>query len=468
MKDPVSIEKCNEETHGERKRSRTRKNVMVVLPVLFLFLGVAGYQGVMTWTGSAGESHGNKSVTDASPSKHKGPAGPRYGRTGPPKAKGYNKQLVVEAHTINIATYQPQWNLYGEVITARRVAMHIPVPGRLIHISPKFREGSMFKKGDLLAAVDDFPYRAALEEAQATLSEVQAKQKEIRAQITLEEHGLVQARRQLELARNEFKRMQRLFKGGGVSKKLLDDTVVLVSQRESALQQRQSNIEVSSARLQQQSAVEKRQQWVLQRANRALEDSRFIAPFDGHVLSVNAETGQYVTSSNKLATLASIGDIEVRFTLSEDQYGDLLASGEAISDLPVHITWHSGRTQLAFDGEVRRVAAEVAEESGSIILYAGLNEGGVPKDQLPIGSFVDVMLSGRGIAGVARVPESALYDQDRVFLIEDGKLVSRQVQPLSWENGEVLISAGLNEGDQILANHLPNAKPGMAVRVMAQ
>ncbi len=439
---------------------------MVALPVLFLFLGIAGYQSVMTWAGSARKSLDNSSVSVVNPSTHKGPVEPRYGRSDLPKAKGRNKPPVVEARTIYLTAYQPQWNLYGEVITGHRAAMHIPVPGRLVYISPKLRAGSMLKKGELLAAVDEFPYRAALEEAQAMLSEIQAKQREIRAQIMLDERGLEQARRQLEPAQSEFKRMQKLFKNNMVSQKVLDEAAVLVSQRELALQQRQSNIEISRARLQQQNAVEKRQKWVLQRESRALEDSRFVAPFDSHVLSVDAETGQYITSSNKLGTLVSGRDIEVRFTLSADQYGDLLASGEAISGLPAHITWRSGLMQLAFDGKVKRVAAEVAEESGSITLYAGLGEEGASRNQLPIGSFVDVILSGRVIDRVARVPESALYDQNHLYLIEDGRLVPRQVALLTWENGEVLIASGLDEGEQVLANYLPNAKPGMEVEVV--
>ncbi len=468
MPNRVSAETHHKEAHGADKPPRIRKYLIVALPVLFLLLGVAGYQEIMSWTGGAENAHSSRSTPISAPSKHKGPAGPQYGRSGPPKAAGHNKQPAVKAHTIHLTAYQPQWNLYGEIVTGHRVAVHLPVSGRLVHVSPKLREGAKIKQGDLLAAIDEFPYRAALEEAQATLSEIQARQKEIRAQITLEEHGLKQAQRQLEPAQNELKRMQQLLKGGTVSQKTVDEATVLASQRESALQQRLSNIEISKARLQQQGAAEKRQQWVLQRAKRALEDSRFIAPFDGHVLSVNAETGQYVTSSSKLATLVSGGDIEVRFTLSEDQYGDLLASGEAISGLPVAITWRSGRSLLSFDGRVKRVAAEVTEESGAITLYAGLAEGGASKEQLPIGSFVDLTLFGHSIDQVARVPESAIYDQNHLFLIEAGRLVPRQVAPLTWENGEVLIASGLNEGEQVLANHLPNARPGMQVKVIAQ
>jgi RND family efflux transporter MFP subunit len=227
-------------------------------------------------------------------------------------------------------------------------------------------------------------------------------------------------------------------------------------------------MEINTARLQQQKAAEKRQQAVLSKAKRALEDSRFLAPYTGHVLSVDAEIGQYLSSSNKLATLVSGGDVEVRFTLSQDQYGTLLASGNAITGLPVQIVWRSGQTNIACDGEVRRVVAEVAEKSGSMILYAILGEEEMAKKQLPIGSFVDIELTSQPVERVVTLPERALYAKDLVYLIEDSKLVSRQVQPLSWSNGEVMISAGLNVGERVLVTHLPNAKAGMPVEVILQ
>ncbi|MCP3669221.1 MAG: efflux RND transporter periplasmic adaptor subunit [Gammaproteobacteria bacterium] len=444
--------------------SSLRKYAVAVVPVLFLLFGLAGYQWVMTEE-KAGQSHKGK-PSAVRTSNQKGPWGPRYGRSAPPKnSAGRLKRPVVAARTIRLDTYRPQWKLYGQVIARDRVAMHIPVPGRLTHVGPKLRVGARLKQGDLLAVVDEFPYRSALEEAQATLLEVHAKQKEIGAQITLEQRGLKQSQRQLKLARDELEYMQKLLKQGNVSKKMLDDAVLLISQREQAVQQRESNIEISTARLQQQDAVEKRQSWVVQKAQRALKDARLIAPFDGYVLAANAESGQYITASNKLATVVSDGHLEVQFTMSVDQYGDLLAAGGSVTGLPVQVTWRSGQTHLTFAGMVTRVSPEVAGGSGSITLFAGFDDKTVTTGKLPIGSFVDVVLSGQSVERVARVPESAVYDQNHLFLIEDGGLVARQVQPLAWENGEVLIANGLDEGERILANHLPNAKPGMQVQV---
>jgi multidrug resistance efflux pump len=447
--------KVPEEHNNGTPRSWRR----MMVPLAFLAVGIIGFMAVMTWS-TPGNSHGASTKKQL---RQKGPMGPRYGQGGPRKKQGRNRRPVVETRTIEPGRYQHQWKLYGEIVAGRRMAMHIPVSGRLIQLSSSLRAGATFKKGDLLAAIDDFPYRMALEGAKAQLDEIQAKQQELKAELELERLSLEQARRQLTPAQRELKHMQKLFETKAVANKTLDDAKVLVSQRESALQQRQSNIQIIKTRLRQQEAAEKRQQAILLKAERAIEDSRFHAPYDGHVLSVDAEIGQYVNSTNKLATLVSGGDLEVRFTLSQDQYGTLLASRHAIEGLPVRVIWRSGQTRIAFDGEVKRVVAEVAENSGSIILFAEIGKGALSKEQLPIGSFVDISLSSQPIEKVVNLPESVLYEQNSVFLVKDGKLVSRQVQPLSWKNGEVMIVAGLDEGDQVLVTHLPNAKAGMSV-----
>jgi len=71
------------------------------------------------------------------------------------------------------------------------------------------------------------------------------------------------------------------------------------------------------------------------------------------------------------------------------------------------------------------------------------------------------------LPAVARLPEGALHD-GRVYVVTDGRLTPREVRPLAWENGTVVIGRELKEGEVVMASHLPQAKPGMRVRVAGQ
>ncbi len=436
--------------------------MMSVLPLAFLVLSVIGYREItkpQTGVKGNGEQAGQR----------KGPWGPRYGRSRVSAGRESKKPVAVAAKTIRLASYTPRFDLFGQVIASHRVAMGMAVSGRIIKVNPRLQEGARVQKGEFLVAVDDFPYRANLEEIRSNRAEAKAKIRETEAQLALEQETFRLLQHQLKLARREQKRAEKLILQRTIPQKILDDAVLLVSQREVALQQRRSNIEIARARIDQQKAVENRLGWSVKKAERTLSDTRLVAPFSGRILLVNAEIGQHVSSADKLVNLVSDSHLEVRFTLSEDRYGELLSTGgRPVIGLPVRITWKSGRMSKNFNGRLTRIAPEIAPESGAIIAFAGFEDGGEAADLLRIGSFVDVRLSGHRIENVARIPESALYDENRVYLIRGRQLVPRKVRAVRWENGEVMISSGLEEGERILVNHLPNIRPDMRVKVVEE
>ncbi len=460
---------CDENMSISGKRPGIwRKIFKLLLPLAFLALGVIGYREIIkpqTEASGPGES-ADKAKKNGT--NRKGPWGPRYGRSGTLPGKKEKKPVPVAAWSVRLAPYKPVFHLYGQIIASHKVVLGLPVSGQITSVNPELREGAWVEKGDLLISIDAFPYEAALEEQRASLAEAEAKTREIRAQLQLETRTLEQVRRQLDLAMRERQRAEKLIARGTVSQKMLDDANLLVSQRKVAVEQRRSNIKIIKARIEQQQAMEKRLGWAVKKARRTLRDTKLYAPFDGRILLVNAENGQFVSSSDKLVTIVSDSHLEVRFTLSEDRYGDLLASGSQVTGLPVRITWKSGRTTLSFEGEVTRLAPEIEAQSGAVIGFARFSRKSAAPNILRIGSFVDVELSGKQIENIARIPETALYDKSKVYLIKDGRLVMKKVQPLAWEDANVLVASDIEEGEEILASHLPNIKPDMRVKVVRE
>jgi len=99
-----------------------------------------------------------------------------------------------------------------------------------------------------------------------------------------------------------------------------------------------------------------------------------------------------------------------------------------------------------------------------VVAFATFETNGGHAAGLRIGAFVDVILEGAKLSAVAKLPEGALHD-GRVYVISGGRLTPRRVRALAWENGTVVIDGGLKEGEMVMASHLPQAKPGMRVRV---
>ncbi len=453
----------------EKGRGRIRLLAMTLLPVALLALGVAGYRhyaerpGAGAAASADGKAKGERGRWTRS--RH-GPRGPRYGRSGAWE-RPRRRPPVVEVRRVRLEPWQQKMTFYGQVVTRRRLDLRMPVSGRIVEVSGNLRAGGRVRKGELLVRLDDVDYRTALKEAEAELAEVRAKIAETEAQIRLEEASLENARRQLGIAERDLARKRRLFERGAASRKAVDDAALAEAQKRLAVLQKTSAIRMARARLAQYRAQAQRQEHVIERARKDLRDTELHAPFDGLVLSASAARGQYVTPSDRLATMVARNDLEVRFTISQDRYGDLLASGGSVAGLPVRIVWEAGRARREIRGRIDRLAPEVDENSGSVVAFATFDTDGASAEGLRIGSFVDVVLEGPELPAVARLPEGALHD-GRVYVVSDGRLTPRDVRPLAWENGTVVIGRGLKDGDVVMASHLPQAKPGMRVRVAGQ
>ncbi len=448
---------------------RFRLLAMTLLPVALLALGVAGYRHYAERPGAgataSAKSGGGAGSSRWTRSRH-GPRGPRYGHSGGWE-RPRHRPPVVEVQRVKLVPWKRKMTFYGQVVARQRLDLRMPVSGRIVELSANLRVGARVREGERLVRLDDENYRAALQEAEAQLAEVQAKIAETEAQIELEEASLENARHQLRIAERDLARKRRLLEQGAAARKAVDEAALAEAQKRLSVLQKTSAIRVARARLAQYRAQAQRQRHVIERARKDLRDTVLHAPFDGRVLSSSTALGQYVTPSDRLATLVARNDLEVRFAMSQDRYGDLLASGGFVTGLPVRVVWKAGRARRELPGRIERLAPEVDENNGSVVAFATFDADETEAEGLRIGSFVDVILEGPELPSVARLPEGALHD-GLVYVISEGRLIPRKVRPLAWENGTVLIDRGLKDGDVVMASHLPQAKPGMHVRVAGQ
>ncbi|MFQ5625264.1 MAG: HlyD family secretion protein, partial [Methyloligellaceae bacterium] len=280
----------------------------------------------------------------------------------------------VKAVAADITNFQPALTLYGQTVSGRRVELRSLVSGEVLETGPRLREGGVVAKGDVLLRIDPFQYRGALDEAEAKLAEARAKSREISATIESEQDALKRAREQLEIARRDLERAVPLAEKGTVSKKVADDRRMIVSEREQSLDQRVNNLAIQQARAAQQRAVISQLEWRVRQAKRNLEDTVLTAPFDAYVTSVGAETGRIVSANDRVATLLDANWVDVRFTLSDRQYGRIVASGRPLAGRRVKVLWYVGDEPVSYSARIERVGAEIAAEKGGVEIYARLDD----------------------------------------------------------------------------------------------
>ena len=288
------------------------------------------------------------------------------------------------------AANRPDLILYGETIAGRRLELRSLVTGEVIRVSDALREGASVDQGDLLFEIDPFFLQGAVEEARANLLESTARLAEIEARIASETDALSRAKEQLGLATRDLERAKELQKRGSLSEKSVDDRALIVSQREQSVEQRQNNLRIEAARADQQRAVITRLTWRLNKAQRDLENTKIRAPFDAYVRAVGVEIGRTVSANDVVATLLDRNWLEVKVTLSDQQYGRIAQRGSNFSGRIVKIRWRVGANVVEFDGTVERVAAEIDSRSGGVEVYAriDLKETG---SLLRAGAFVEII-----------------------------------------------------------------------------
>ncbi len=369
----------------------------------------------------------------------------------------------VRAITITHGSYQPDLTLYGETVAGREVQLRALVAGDVIEASPNLRDGGVVSKGDLLLRIDPFDYEVALDEAKAQIAETEARLKETEAEVRAQESTLSYAREQLEIAQSDLERAQNLVERGAVSQQTLDQRRLTVSQRKDAVDQAQINLDVRRARADQQRAALQRLRATQRTAERNLRDTRLVAPFDAYVSEPNAEVGKTLSTNDAVATLIDQSWVEVKLTLSDAQFGRITRTSDDVIGRPIEVRWQAGGEPFIYDAEIVRIGARIASSSGGVNVYARIKNPLEPTPLRP-GAFVEVRVPDIRYDNVVRVPQTALYNDDHVYVIKDGRLERRSVERLGSADGSVLLRGRVEDGEQIAVTRL--ARPGDGVKVM--
>lgn len=369
----------------------------------------------------------------------------------------------VETVTVTPQANRPKLLLYGEVQAARSVELRPLVSGEIIAVNPRLRAGAYISTGDVLIEIDPFYHRGALAEARANLAQARASLTETQARIVAETEQLQAAEMQLSLAESDFARARSLVSSGAVTEKQVDDRSLIVSQRQQAVSQRRNNQLIEDARRKQQIAAIDSLTWKVQQAERNLESAVLKAPFTGVVNSENAEPGRYVSSSDVVVTLYDDKALEVRFTLTDAQYGRISADSDPLIGRDIKVVWVVGLSSHEYVGQIDRIAAEIASQRGGVEVVARLDPTS-SEVQLRPGAFVEINVPDRLYDRSYRVPETALFNGREVFVVEDGKLSRRIVEIAAFDGEDIIVTDGLEAGDEVMTTHLTQADDGIEVR----
>lgn len=372
------------------------------------------------------------------------------------------KVWTVQAAEASPGPVQPDMVFYGQVRAGREVELRPLVPGRIVEVSPNYRDGAFVEAGALLVAIDPFEYEAALAEARAELAEAKARAAELETDLETEKAMLEREQAQRDLRKRDAERYADLRQRGAASGKAQDDAELAYLAAVEAVIQREFSIKKWQATYDRQRAVVERLEVRVRRAERDLADTKSVAPFSGFLAETGVELGKQVTQNDRIARIIDPARMEVRFHVGTARLGELAEGGDLIGR-PVEVLWQVQGAPQRYTGTIARIGPEIDAASGGVELYAELT---LDERQylLRPGAFVEVRMKGPRYDNVLRLPESA-WQNGFVYAIDGGRLTAREAALVRRLGEEVLVRGAFAAGEQILVTPIPAVETGMRVRI---
>jgi RND family efflux transporter MFP subunit len=319
----------------------------------------------------------------------------------------------------------------GTVQAAQHVRLIPEVSGRVNWVDPRFVRGGRFQRGEVLARIDSADYRAQL---------IQGEGQVARARLGLQLEEAQQATAEWSWAHSDDERPD----PGSLA---LREPYVAAARADLA------SAEVG-----------------LEQAQRALDRTRLMAPYDLVVLEETLSEGQVIGPGQPVATLAGTETFRVStwIPVSHLQFiaipgvqgeptGSVVTATQRLGDgREVARVGHVVSMGGQLDSQTR--AAEVLVDIADPMDDA---EGGLP---LLVGAFVQMSISGTVLDDVVRVPRRAVVEGNKVWIVdENDKLDSREITVAWREIEHLLVNDGLRDGDRVVTSQIPTPSHGLPV-----
>ena len=333
-------------------------------------------------------------------------------------------------------------NASGYVVARRLATVSSKVTGRISEVL--FEEGAAVAAGQVLARLDAATAQAEHGVALRSLDAAQRRLREI-------EVRLVDARRTLDRNRSLVERAL-------VARSALDTAEADVESLQARLDAARAEVGVAQARV----AV----------SQQGLDDLAIRAPFDGVVISKDAQPGETVSpvsagggfTRTGIATLVDMGSREIEVDVNEayinrvhddqrveavlDAYPDWRVPARVVSIVPTADRQKATvRVRIAFEQLDPRILPDMG------IKVRFLEE---PGEAAPAGPRLPVAALLRGDEGSA------------VWLVREGRAERRAVRVGEERDGEVVVLEGLQGGEAVIVDPPQRLRDGVAVKLQAQ
>ena len=344
----------------------------------------------------------------------------------PPEKKDEKTEVpVVNVQTVQLKPVQLQVGSYGVVEPKYETSIVPQVSGEVSYLSKKFVIGGFVQKGELLAQIDSSDYEAALLLAEANLADAQASL----------ENEIAQAK----VAKQQWSE--------------LSNSPTQLALRKPQLAKAKARVKAMGAEV--------------QKAQRSLERTRIVAPYNAIIVERGVGLGGFVSSGGKpIAVLQNTEVAKVRLPVANSKLQYLHRDGEFAL---VELTADRAGQPHTWPAKIMRTEGVVDKKNRMTYLVAEITDPyGLSTEKAPLkyGTYVTASISGISVQNAIRIPRKLVENQNVAVLDSQEKLTLKTVTVLRYEDKDAIISSGLHQGDRIIVSALANRAEGEQLSLM--
>jgi len=334
-------------------------------------------------------------------------------------------------------------NASGYVTARRQATVSSKVTGRVIEVL--IEEGMRVREGQLLAQLDDSNTRVSLELARAEVGATRTSLREIRVR--------------LDEATRELERRRRLWERDLASQSTLDAAQAEVDSRAARIEQQTQQVKVAEARV---------RLW-----QQELDDRQIRAPFDGVVVTKNAQPGEMISpvsagggfTRTGIGTIVDMNSLEIEVDVNESYINRVSAGQPVDAVLDAYSDWHIPAEVIAIVPTADRQRATVKVRIG----FRELDPRILPDMGVKV-AFRDAAPVDEASMALA-VPRTALrqLDGNDIVLVHQNDIVlARRVVLGEVDDDLAYIESGLEAGERVVVEGPADLVDGDRVREVTE
>ena len=335
----------------------------------------------------------------------------------PPPRKEAGK-VVKDVYYIEVKNnvYNVQIPSNGVLEAYQRIKVTARVQGLMQTISPLFKSGQAYKKGQTLVQIESSEFRSNVISQRASLYNL-----------------ITSVLPDLELDFPEAYEIWKAF----LLQFDLEQTVPALPAMEENVRLFISGRGIISS------------YYALQNLEKSLTFYSIKAPFDGVLVAANVTEGSLIRPGQELGDFIAPDHYELKVALPKS-YVEKIAVGASVELKSID-------TQKTYPGKVARINAKVTTQTQSVEVFIR-----VSNPELKEGMYMESQIGALEFENVFSIDRGLLDGDQQLYLIEKNQLQLKQVKVVHFTETDAIVS-GLTDGQLLIAQPIIGAYQGMEV-----